>query len=169
MTQSLTRRDFLRLAGIISLAAVAPSLSRLANNVLQADERPNVLIFLFDALSARHLSVYGYPRPTSPNLERFAQRANVYHQHHSAANFTTPSTASLFTGTYPFTHRVFALGGLVTPAIRPHNLLTTLQPAFTEAAFVQNMYADLVVYQMLEKLDLHLSPTEDLPGGKYDV
>ena len=144
----------------------APSINRLAKGMFQPADRPNIIIILFDALSARHLSLYGYPRKTSPNLERFAQWATVYHQHHSAANFTTPSTASLFTGTYPFTHRVFSINGMVASGIRPNNLLNTLQPAYPEAALVQNMYADLIVYQLREHLEVHYGSTDFSIVGK---
>jgi arylsulfatase A-like enzyme len=170
MTHSLSRRDFLRLVATLSLVPAVPALSRLAKVLSQSEPRPNVIIILFDALSARHLSLYGYPRQTSPNLERFARIATVYRQHHSAANYTTPSTASLFTGTYPFTHRVFGINGMVAPLVCPHNLLNTLQPVYTEAALVQNMYADLIVYQLHEHLQAHFGSTEFTLAGKtiYD-
>jgi len=51
--------------------------------------------------------------------KRFASRATVYHNHHSAGNYTTPSTASLFTSTYPWTHRALNLSSLISPAVRP--------------------------------------------------
>ena len=88
---------------------------------------PNVLIFLFDALSARHMSLYGYVRETTSNLARFANRATVYHAHRSAGNFTTPSTASLWTGTYPWRHRAFNQGGLVASEYVQQNLLQLVQ------------------------------------------
>ena len=150
MKTFLSRRDFLRLAGTASLISLTPSVRRLTQEKFQVIDRPNIIIILFDALSARHLSLYGYPRKTSPNLERFAQRATVYHQHHSAANFTTPSTASLFTGTNPYTHRVFAINGMVPTGLRPYNMLSTLELVYPEAALVQNMYADLILYQLRE-------------------
>jgi arylsulfatase A-like enzyme len=155
MTSIPTRRDFLRVAGLVSLASFAYPLSRLTQGVFQPGERPNIIIVLFDALSARHLGLYGYRRQNSPNLERFAQRATVYHRHHSAANFTTPSTASLFTGVYPFTHRVFAHNWMIANEIRQHNLLTCLQPVYVEAAQVQNIFADLLLYQMRERIEAH--------------
>ena len=96
----------------------------------QGNELPNVIIILFDALSAINLSVYGYPRATSPNLERFAARANVYHAHHSAGNFTTPSTASLFTGTYPWTHRAFSLNSLISAPVTPYNVFRLLDDVY---------------------------------------
>ena len=60
----------------------------------------------------------------------FAARATVYHNHHSAGNFTTPSTASLFTSTYPWTHRAINLSSLISPAVRPQNLFRLLDDAY---------------------------------------
>ena len=70
------------------------------------DSRPNVLVVIFDAARAEDFSVYGYPKPTTPNLERYADRMAVYRQCVSAAMWTMPSSAGLFTGTYPSTHRL---------------------------------------------------------------
>ena len=41
---------------------------------LPARGSPNVLLLVLDTVSADHLSLYGYSRPTSPNLERIARR-----------------------------------------------------------------------------------------------
>jgi len=112
-------------------------------------------MILFDALSASHLSLYGYPRQTSPNLERLAARATVYHNHHSAGNFTTPSTASLFTGLYPWTHRAYNLSSLISPQVVPNNLFRLLSPLYHQAAFAENTFADMLLYQFQEYLDQH--------------
>ena len=170
MGTNLTRRDFLHLAGSLALYPLVKGVERWVNPPGESMPAPHIVIILFDALSARHLSLYGYPRKTSPNLERFAQQATVYHQHHAAANFTTPSTASLLTGAYPFSHRVFAINGLVSAGIRPANLLNTLAPVYSEAALVQNMYADLILYQLREGIDRHAGPTTFALSGEtlYD-
>src|SRR5689334_2377429 len=128
MSKQLNRRDFLKLT---SLAAGSLALSELAPGLLNARVRndttlPNVVVFVFDAMSASNLSIYGYPRNTTPNLEKFAQRATVYHAHHSGGNFTTPGTASLLTGTYPWTHRAINEAGLVARALTEHNVFTAL-------------------------------------------
>lgn len=70
------------------------------------ERRPNILIIVFDAARAENFSLYGYPLPTTPGLERHARRLAVYRQCISAAIWTLPSTAGLFTGTYPSTHRL---------------------------------------------------------------
>ena len=171
MTKShLNRRDFLKLAAVAGLAPLLrvipllpdapgrPAASQpggLAQGLAPSQALPNVIIILFDALCAFNLSVYGYPRRTSPNLERFASQASVYHNHHSAGNYTTPSTASLFTSTYPWTHRAFNLNSLISPSVRPHNLFERLHGAFNQVAFAQNVFADTLLYQFEQYLKDH--------------
>ena len=149
---SLSRRDFLKLS---SSLALAPLLRLFPSSSLSGDTPPNVIVVLFDALSASHLSLYGYPRQTSPNLERLAARATVFHNHHSAGNFTTPSTASLFTGAYPWTHRAYNLSSLISPQVLPNNLFRLLAPLYYQAAFAENTFADMLLYQFQEFLDRH--------------
>jgi arylsulfatase A-like enzyme len=69
-----------------------------------APERPNVLVITLDTTRADHLSVYGYARPTSPNLEELATHADVYERAYSTSSWTLPAHASLFTGRYPTSH-----------------------------------------------------------------
>ena len=121
-------------------------------------QSPNIIIILFDALSATNLSLYGYARKTCSNLERLAKRSILYHRHHSAGNFTAPSTASLFSGTYPWDYHVFSLSGMVKPDVRPINLMNLLPEHYEQAALVQNMYADILLYQFSDRMDRRLGP-----------
>ena len=61
----------------------------------------NVLVIVLDAVRAEDLSVYGYGRSTTPNLERLAERAVVFDRAISTAPWTLPTHASIFTGHYP--------------------------------------------------------------------
>ncbi|MCC6909415.1 MAG: sulfatase [Phycisphaerales bacterium] len=70
------------------------------------ERRPNILIVVFDAARAENFSIYGYERPTTPNLQRHARHMAIYRQCISCAMWTMASTAGLFTGTYPSTHRL---------------------------------------------------------------
>ncbi len=67
---------------------------------------PDIFIFLIDACRLDHLGVYGYARPTSPNLDRFAADAVVFENAYASASFTRSSVATLFTGLYPESHKV---------------------------------------------------------------
>ena len=61
----------------------------------------NVLLIVWDTVRAGNLSLHGYRRPTSPNLERLAGRGVRFDRAFAAAPWTLPSHSSLFTGRWP--------------------------------------------------------------------
>lgn len=61
----------------------------------------NVLLVVVDTLRADRLSLYGYPRPTSPNLQAFAREAVTFTNARSPAGCTFPSVNSLLTSRPP--------------------------------------------------------------------
>jgi arylsulfatase len=72
----------------------------------------NVVICVMDAARADHAGCYGYPRETTPNLDRLACESVVFRNHFTTSCSTRLATASLFTGLYPDTHLIRARGGL---------------------------------------------------------
>jgi arylsulfatase A-like enzyme len=62
---------------------------------------PNVLLIVMDTVRARSLSLYGYGRATTPNLDRWAERGVVFERALAPSSWTFPSHASLFTGRWP--------------------------------------------------------------------
>jgi arylsulfatase A-like enzyme len=106
MNKSINRREFLKLAGFLPFCFY--QLPTDPSSSLQKREALNILIVIFDALSARHISLYGYQRETMPNLSQLADRAVVYNNHYAAGNYTFPGTTSILTGTYPWTNRGFS-------------------------------------------------------------
>ncbi|HSF40026.1 MAG TPA: sulfatase [Thermoanaerobaculia bacterium] len=64
-------------------------------------DRWNVLLVVVDTLRADRMSLYGYPRPTTPNLEAFAREAVVFTNARSQAGCTFPSVNSLLTSRHP--------------------------------------------------------------------
>ncbi len=62
---------------------------------------PNVVLIVMDVVRAADVSLYGYERQTTPNLERFAQQSVVFDNAISTSPWTLPSHASMFTGHYP--------------------------------------------------------------------
>jgi choline-sulfatase len=73
--------------------------------------RPNVILAVFDACRPDKIGTYGFVRQTTPVLDRLAEdpASVVFERHYVQADWTKPSTASLFTGWYVNQHRV-ALG-----------------------------------------------------------
>ena len=57
----------------------------------------NVILVVTDTLRADHLSLYGYRRETSPQLDRLAAHATVFETARSQATCTFPSVNSLLT------------------------------------------------------------------------
>jgi len=119
-----------------------------------------VLVIVFDALSAYNLSLYGYPRETTPNLARLAGRAIVYHNHFAGGNFTTPGTASLLTGTLPWTHRAFRYNARVIEPREQDNLFHAFEDYY-RVTYSHNPLVNTLLKQFNRDLDLYL-PRERL-------
>lgn len=101
--------------------------------------KPNVVLISFDALTAQDMSLYGYRLSTTPQFERLAKRSYNFVNFVSASDFTTPAVASLLTGQYPLTNRVFQLYGHIPHRLRENNLAWILQRhGYTTAAIVTN-------------------------------
>jgi len=157
----LNRRDFLKLAALaLPAAAFAKPLSRLSMPGAADSSPPNVILLVFDALTARNLSAYGYPRKTSPNFERFAERATIFHNYNSAGNYTVPGVASLLTGMYPWTHRAVNHSGLVRRDMLDRNIFALLGGQYHRIGFAQNGWASFILTQFKRDLDAYLSPAE---------
>jgi arylsulfatase A-like enzyme len=71
----------------------------------QTPSTPVILISI-DTLRADHLSVYGYTRIHTPNIDSFADHGTVFTQADCQIPFTFPSHASMLTSIYPFQNQV---------------------------------------------------------------
>ena len=155
MEKPFNRRDFLKFAGLLSVNLAVPQfLFRPGNSVDGSGE--NVLIIVFDAFSALHISLYGYGRETMPNLARIADKGTVYHQHYANGPFTTPGTASLLTGTLPWTHRALDHGDGVAADMVDKGIFH----AFNEyhcMAYSHNTLANTLLKQFLPAIDDYTS------------
>jgi arylsulfatase A-like enzyme len=84
--------------------------------------RPNVVFVSVDTLAAKHLSCYGYPRETSPHIDRFAAESVLFEAAMANAPWTAPSYLSQFTGLYPNAHEIRAQGVAEPQAWETNNL-----------------------------------------------
>lgn len=97
---------------------------------------PNLLLVVVDTLRADHLGCYGYPRDTSPRIDRFAAGAVLFANAFTPVPKTGPAMTSLFTGRYPQRHGVTE-NRRVVPA--DEQLLAEVLPAaYRKVAFVAN-------------------------------
>ena len=158
----LSRRDILKLsaalAGGAALSSVRP-LSHWARGLAQTTGKPNFIVLVLDAMSARNLSLLGYTRPTTPALERFSQGCTVYHNHYAGGNFTSSGTATIFTGLYPWTHRALTLGGIVARSLERKNIFNFLGEDYTRVGFSHNQLVHLLLGQFSRDLDVLLDRT----------
>ena len=152
----ITRRDFLKLAGLLPLSIAAPKVAKNLAPGQQTGNLQNVIIIVFDAFSAKHISLHGYQRETTPNLARLAERAVVYHNHYSGGNFTMPGTASLLTGTFPWKHRAFGLGkSTVEKSFVEKNIFSAFQNHY-RLAYTHNPVANRLLTQFSNNIDEHI-------------
>jgi arylsulfatase A-like enzyme len=105
----LTRRQTL-LSGAASIAGLAVGL-RIYNGTTEMlklsslppprRSLPNLLWIVMDTVRSQSLSLYGYARQTTPQLQSLASRGVVFERALAPAPWTLPSHASMFTGKYP--------------------------------------------------------------------
>jgi arylsulfatase A-like enzyme len=158
-----SRRDFLKLVTLIPPAFLINPLARPSRLKDVASSIPNVIFLVFDAWSAEHVQFYGYPRRTMPNLENFTAHATVFHNHYSAGTFTTPGTASLLTGLYPWTHRALSLGSSGIKTNVDHQAFAVFSGKHSTLAYSQNKFADLLLLQAKKYLQTHIR------AGAFDM
>ncbi len=90
--------------GLLRVVAIAAVIAGLWLVWPQPAPPRNLLLIGIDTLRPDHTSVYGYERPTTPNLEALAARGVRFGDAMSHAPWTLPSVATVFTGLYPSEH-----------------------------------------------------------------
>lgn len=157
----LSRRDILKLSAALLGGAALTTLNPLSNLArgINKGGRPNFIVLVLDAMSARNLSMLGYGRPTTPFLEKFANQATVFHNHYAGGNFTTPGTSTILTGLYPWTHRAITISGMVSRSVEKNNIFALLGSDYARAAFTQNQLAYILLGQFSPDVDKLLSRT----------
>jgi len=167
MKKPVSRRDFLKLAGMLPLSMALPPAYKRINIPRQLQSKQqNVLVVVYDAFSAYHLPWFGYGRDTMPRLAKLAERATVYYQHYAGGNFTTPGTASLLTGTLPWTHRALQPNGTVIEPFVTKNIFSTF-PDYYRIAYTHNVWANKLLEQFKGEMD-ELIPWNRLFLQSYD-
>ncbi len=89
-------------------------------SLTEAPEKPalardyNVILISIDSLRADHLSVYGYPRATSPTIDDLAARGVVFRRTSSTTAWTLPAHISMLTGRSLLGHGVVSDDRMLT-------------------------------------------------------
>jgi len=107
------------------------------------DSRPNVLLITVDTLRADRLSCYGYEGHQTPHMDALAASGALFETAFCDVTWTTPSMASVMTGTYATVH-----GMKVTPQrLDPGNLTMAeilSEHGYTTAAIIGSLPLDSI-------------------------
>ena len=122
-------RCCLWLAALAPLVAVAPAAA--------ATRPPHVLVVTVDTLRADRLSVYGYRRATTPNLDRLLAAGVRFAEAYTVEPLTNPALVSLLSSRYPHEHGATRNGLPMRPGLPTLPWLLGRGP-FHTAAFVGN-------------------------------
>ncbi|MCP4403624.1 MAG: sulfatase-like hydrolase/transferase [bacterium] len=80
----------------------------------------DVVYVVLDAFDAKHSSVYGYPKNTTPFFEKLSKEALVFENMFANAPYTLASSGTLFTSKYPYEHGLFHMSQVLdsdTPTV----------------------------------------------------
>jgi arylsulfatase A-like enzyme len=103
-------------AGEVGAAAGRAASPPTEENLRAAAKGANVVICVLDDARPDHFGCYGYPRDTTPNIDRLARQSLVFTRHFCQLPYTRPSTASLFTSQHPDTHLLYGGSGQLSPS-----------------------------------------------------
>ncbi|MBT5186607.1 MAG: sulfatase [Kordiimonadaceae bacterium] len=104
---------------------------------VQAQERPNILLFTIDDLN-NDLGAYGHYIVKSPNIDKLAQKGVLFDKAYNQAPICTPSRSSFMTGLYPDQTGIIAHGShtRMTPHFRDNiPNVTTLPQMFKNQGY----------------------------------
>lgn len=103
----LTRRELLRYGVYGGLTVGLSSslwLTGCSKKKQRISKQPNIVLISIDTLRADHLGCYGYPRPTSPIIDKFASGGVLFEDLMATSPWTLPSHGSMLMGLYPNRH-----------------------------------------------------------------
>jgi arylsulfatase len=100
----------------------------------------NIILIDIDTLRADHLGCYGYPKPTSPAIDRMATEGVLFERCYAAGIPTTPAHATIYTGQHPLTHQIVSHGGAVDLDRRTPVFPERLQSAGYTTCAIDNLF-----------------------------
>lgn len=134
----------------VVLLAVAGSTAGL----VAAERPPNVLIVSVDTLRTDRLSVYGYPRQTSPNIDRLLNQGVRFTEARTVEPLTAPALASMLISLPPHEHASSRNGLRVRPDL-PSLPRVLRRHGYRAAAFVGSWTLRKNLWEMNDHFDVY--------------
>ncbi len=125
--------------------------------------RPDVVVFLADTFRADNMRVYGSDLPLTPFLDELAGRSLLCREAWSAATYTMPSHAVLFSGLY-----ARQTGATTTLTALPDEV-RTIAERFAERGYRTGAVTDAVVVSQQNNLDQGFETFDELHGKLEDT
>jgi len=130
-------------------------------------DRPNVILYVVDCLRADHVGAYGYPRPTTPEIDRLARDGVVFESVDACATWTKPSVSCLFTAAWPWVH-----GARTVDAVLDERLPTLAErfraQGWTTAAWVANPFVASATFGLTRGFERAFQTIELPPRGNIN-
>src|SRR5712692_10410313 len=121
------------LAGCAAIASAAPGPA--------VSSRPNIVLITLDTTRADRMGFLGSKLGLTPNLDALARQAAVFSRAYAQVPLTTPSHATIFTGTYPQFSHVNYMGDPLDKAL-PYLPDILHKNGYRTAAFVGALVLD---------------------------
>jgi arylsulfatase A-like enzyme len=113
-----------RLAATLAILLAFIAASGCRSHPRPPSATPNVLLISIDSLRRDHVGAYGYPRATTPTIDRLAAAGVVFRDAVSTTSWTLPAHAALLTGVHDSRH------GATVPTAALDESVPTLAEAF---------------------------------------
>ncbi|MBN2270017.1 MAG: arylsulfatase [Sedimentisphaerales bacterium] len=95
---AISRRDFLRAAGVGAAAFALPGCTGASARSSAAGSKPNIVYIMADDLGYADVGCYGQKKIKTPNIDRLAAEGMKFTQHYSGNPVCAPSRCTLMTG-----------------------------------------------------------------------
>ncbi len=112
----------------------------------------HIFLFILDAVRKDHLSLYGYQRKTTPNIDKLAKQAEVYNWAFAPAPYTLASVPSILAGKYPIELSNAFTSGRFEEDDFP-TLLELKKQGYTTAMFTANIVTSSLKTNLNEFFD----------------
>ncbi|MDR2149174.1 MAG: sulfatase, partial [Tannerella sp.] len=83
------------------LSAVSLGVLPLISSGVQAQQRPNIVVFIADDLASHEIGCYGGVNVPTPNIDRIAREGVQFTNCFASISMSVPIRAALYTGLYP--------------------------------------------------------------------
>jgi choline-sulfatase len=94
-------------ASLFFIAAIAPEhiYARQKDDAEYGNDY-NLILIAINNVGAEHMSLYGYDRKTTPDLDAWAKEAWVFDNAYTPVSWTLPAITTVFTSLHPYTHKI---------------------------------------------------------------